>query len=92
MAAGAVSDLSPAGGAYTGAALVGASPELLVARRGDVVTCRPFAGSAPRLADPERVDIWTSERQTRVALRRSPLRPMPLVVLTNAGSSASTTS
>jgi isochorismate synthase len=46
-------DLSPAGGAYTGAALVGASPELLVARRGDVVTCRPFAGSAPRLADPE---------------------------------------
>ena len=35
-----------------------------------------------RLVDPERVDIWTSERQTRVALRRSPLRPMPLVVLT----------
>jgi pimeloyl-ACP methyl ester carboxylesterase len=36
-----------------------------------------------RLLDPERVDIWTSERQTRVALRRSPLRPMPLVVLTH---------
>ena len=35
-----------------------------------------------RLLDPERVDIWTSERQTRRALRRSPLRPMPLVVLT----------
>ena len=35
-----------------------------------------------RLLDPERVDIWTSERQTRAALRRSPLRPMPLVVLT----------
>jgi pimeloyl-ACP methyl ester carboxylesterase len=35
-----------------------------------------------RLRDPERVDIWTSERQTRKALRRSPLRPMPLVVLT----------
>jgi pimeloyl-ACP methyl ester carboxylesterase len=34
-----------------------------------------------RLVDPEGVDIWTSERQTRVALRRSPLRPMPLVVL-----------
>jgi pimeloyl-ACP methyl ester carboxylesterase len=34
-----------------------------------------------RLLDPERVDIWTSERQTRQALRRSPLRPMPLVVL-----------
>jgi pimeloyl-ACP methyl ester carboxylesterase len=34
-----------------------------------------------RLVDPQGVDIWTSERQTRVALRRSPLRPMPLVVL-----------
>jgi pimeloyl-ACP methyl ester carboxylesterase len=35
----------------------------------------------PRLVDPEGIDIWTSERQTRMALRRSPLRPMPLVVL-----------
>ena len=35
----------------------------------------------PRLLDPERVDIWTSERQTRQALRHSPLRPMPLIVL-----------
>jgi pimeloyl-ACP methyl ester carboxylesterase len=35
----------------------------------------------PRLVDPEGIDIWTSERQTRVALRRSPLRPMPLVAL-----------
>jgi pimeloyl-ACP methyl ester carboxylesterase len=35
----------------------------------------------PRLRDPEGIDIWTSERQTRKALRRSPLRPMPLVVL-----------
>jgi pimeloyl-ACP methyl ester carboxylesterase len=34
-----------------------------------------------RLIDPEQLDIWTSERQTRVALGRSPLRPMPLVVL-----------
>jgi isochorismate synthase len=46
-------DLSPAGEAYAGTALIGASPELLVARRGDVVTCRPFAGSAPRSADPD---------------------------------------
>ncbi len=46
-------DLSPAGGEYDGAALIGASPELLVARRGDVVACRPFAGSAPRSADPD---------------------------------------
>ena len=35
----------------------------------------------PRLLDPEQVDMWTSERQARVALQRSPLRPMPLVVL-----------
>jgi isochorismate synthase len=46
-------DLTAAGGGYSGTALVGASPELLVARRADQVTCRPFAGSAPRLADPE---------------------------------------
>ena len=46
-------DLSAAGGQYSGMALVGASPELLVARDGDRVTCQPFAGSAPRAADPE---------------------------------------
>jgi pimeloyl-ACP methyl ester carboxylesterase len=34
-----------------------------------------------RLVDPQGVDIWTSERQTRLALRRSPLQPMPLVAL-----------
>jgi isochorismate synthase len=45
-------DLTAAGGRYAGAAMVGASPELLVARDGDRVTCRPFAGSAPRAADP----------------------------------------
>jgi pimeloyl-ACP methyl ester carboxylesterase len=37
-----------------------------------------------RLVDPQGVDIWTSERQTRVALQRSPLRPMPLVVLAHS--------
>lgn len=46
-------DLTAAGGGYSGTALVGASPELLVARHGDRVGCAPFAGSAPRLADPE---------------------------------------
>lgn len=44
-------DLSAAGGGHAGAALVGASPELLVARDGDRVSCRPFAGSAPRSPD-----------------------------------------
>lgn len=46
-------DLSAAGDDYAGAALVGASPELLVARSGERVVCRPFAGSAPRAADPD---------------------------------------
>jgi isochorismate synthase len=48
-----LADLTAAGGGYSGAVLVGASPELLVERRGEVVTCRPFAGSAPRLPDPQ---------------------------------------
>lgn len=48
-----LADLSPAGDPHTGTVLVGASPELLVARDGDEVICQPFAGSAPRSADPE---------------------------------------
>lgn len=46
-------DLTAAGGSHAGTALIGASPELLVARHGDTVTCRPFAGSAPRAADEQ---------------------------------------
>ena len=46
-------DLTTAGDGYAGAALVGASPELLVARFGDRVMCQPFAGSAARAANPE---------------------------------------
>ncbi|MGV0636105.1 isochorismate synthase [Mycolicibacillus trivialis] len=46
-------DLSPAGGPYLGTALVGASPELLVTRHGDRLSCRPFAGSAPRSRDAD---------------------------------------
>jgi isochorismate synthase len=48
-----LADLSPAGAEFAGWALIGASPELLVARHGDTVTCQPFAGSAPRSADPD---------------------------------------
>lgn len=48
-----LADLSPAGGDYTGTTLVGASPELLVARSSAQVSCQPFAGSAPRSSDPE---------------------------------------
>jgi isochorismate synthase len=58
-------DLSPAGDPYLGSALVGASPELLVARDGDRVTCQPFAGSAPRSADP------ATDRANGVALAES---------------------
>lgn len=50
---GYLADLTAAGGGYSGTVLVGASPELLVARRGEQVSCRPFAGSAPRLPDPD---------------------------------------
>ena len=46
-------DLTAAGDDYAGTALVGATPELLVARSDDRVACQPFAGSAPRAADPE---------------------------------------
>lgn len=45
-------DLSAAGGVHSGAALVGSSPESLVRRTGDRVLCHPYAGSAPRSADP----------------------------------------
>lgn len=47
---GYLADLTAAG--CSGAVLVGASPELLVARRGEQVVCAPFAGSAPRSPDP----------------------------------------
>lgn len=44
-------DLSPAG--RPGATLVGATPEILVTRRGPLVAARPLAGTAPRPADPD---------------------------------------
>jgi isochorismate synthase len=47
-----LADLSAAGADYTGQTLIGATPELLVSRNGDRVTCQPFAGSAPRSDDP----------------------------------------
>ena len=58
-------DLTPAGDRHTGTALVGATPELLVARHGERVTCRPFAGSAPRSGDPD------ADRRNGVALAES---------------------
>ncbi|HKO84744.1 MAG TPA: hypothetical protein VJ140_09310, partial [Actinomycetota bacterium] len=44
-----------------------------------------YASTYPRqvagLVLIDAVHIWTSERQTRMALRRSAVRPMPLVVI-----------
>ena len=48
-----LADLTPAGADYSGTVLIGASPELLVARQGERVVCAPFAGSAPRMPDPD---------------------------------------
>ena len=48
-----LADLTAAGPEYAGQTLIGATPELLVARHGDTVMCRPFAGSAPRSADAD---------------------------------------
>ncbi|MBA0045527.1 isochorismate synthase [Mycobacteroides sp. LB1] len=53
-------DLSPAGDRFRDRTLVGCSPELLVERRGDMVICHPFAGSAPRSKDPS-LDRRTAE-------------------------------
>lgn len=63
-----LADLTAAGDGYAGTALVGASPELLVARAGDRVTCRPFAGSAPRAATraatPLTPPLWPRRART----------------------------
>ncbi|AMT72236.1 isochorismate synthase [Mycobacteroides immunogenum] len=53
-------DLTPAGQEFHGHTMVGCSPELLVERRGDMVICHPFAGSAPRSSDPS-LDRRTGE-------------------------------
>ncbi|MEV0650150.1 isochorismate synthase [Phytomonospora sp. NPDC050363] len=44
--------------------LVGASPELLVRRRGRVVTAHPLAGSRPRTGDPVRDEATVAELLT----------------------------
>ncbi|MCQ4117854.1 isochorismate synthase [Rhodococcus tibetensis] len=54
--------LGAAGSTWSGKHLVGSSPEVLIRRRGDVVSCHPLAGSAPRHNDPE------SDRRTGEAL------------------------
>ncbi len=46
-------DLSAAGAEFAGHSLVGATPEVLVSRRGRVVTCRPLAGTTKRSADAD---------------------------------------
>lgn len=50
-------------------------------------TWREFAAHVcdlpPTVVDPEQMDICRSEQQTRNALRRHPLRPMPLSVISH---------
>ncbi|WP_084721733.1 isochorismate synthase [Rhodococcus marinonascens] len=46
-------DLTAAGDGFRAHSLVGASPEVLLSRRGRRVTCRPLAGTAPRRVDPD---------------------------------------
>jgi pimeloyl-ACP methyl ester carboxylesterase len=47
------------------------------------VTMRQLRARAPALVDPEQIDMETSLAQTRAALAATPLRPMPLFVLTH---------
>ncbi|MEO9328003.1 isochorismate synthase [Gordonia aurantiaca] len=54
-------DLDAATG--SGSWLLGASPEVLLRKSGATVTCHPYAGSAPRSADPV-TDRATAERLT----------------------------
>lgn len=65
-------DLSAAGDGYAGVALVGASPELLVARSGDRVECRPFAGSAreppTRMPTPPTAPRWPPRPRTGTSI------------------------
>lgn len=63
-------DLSAAGERFWGHTLVGATPELLVSRRGDTVTCKPLAGTTPRRSDPgddrrAADELLTSEKNLR---------------------------
>lgn len=50
---GRLCDTHPAAMVFSIEGFVGASPELLVSRHGDVVAAHPLAGTAPRRADPE---------------------------------------
>lgn len=45
-------DVSSAGVEHRGATLVGSSPELLIAKRGEIIESYPLAGTIPRSQDP----------------------------------------
>lgn len=46
-------DLGSAGHRYRGAQLIGSSPELLIAKRGEFIESYPLAGTIPRCPDPD---------------------------------------
>lgn len=56
--------------------LVGASPELLIAKRGTIITSTPLAGSMPRSSDPEE----NERRAARLLCSRKDLHEHALVV------------
>lgn len=60
-------DLSPAGGKYLGRSLVGSTPEVLIERRGGVVTCHPLAGSIAR--HPNSDQDQTNAEQLRASTK-----------------------
>ena len=62
---GFIADLSPAG--MAGNMLVGSSPEVLVRRRGRVVSSFPLAGSAPRIPDDPQADEAAGQALTASA-------------------------
>lgn len=56
-------DLSSAGVKTRGHYLVGASPELLISKRGNQIYSHPLAGTAPRCIDPVRDQAQATELQ-----------------------------
>lgn len=54
-------DLSPAGSEHDGSFLVGSSPELLIAKKGDEVFSYPLAGTILKVEDPELNRLRASE-------------------------------
>ena len=73
-----LADLSPAGPEFADKWLVGSSPELLVSKRGNKVTCHPLAGSIAREQDPHSDAL--AARTLRITADRSEHRFVTLAI------------